>query len=565
MNKLLVSMLSLVFALGMCGLAGASAFSDVPTDHWAYEAIDYLQYAGLVEGYEDGTFRGDRAFTRYEMAMVIARVFTKMQDWQAAVERGDTRALPAEVDLTEVYTRLDRLSEEFRDELSDLGARVTALEDDQALMRSELDDLKELIKDSGLSGTARFRTAGFVSGGVYDRTNEPGFETYIQLNYHFEPDPNLDFNFSLTAAELEGAAGTGHIPGANNETDNVMPANPPFGNRSNASSFVLDQANFRYYYDDAPSFLGEDVQLTVGRQYFSEGEFGLAGDNGYRSNFGFRYDSKYGRNIDVHVGMYRMESIEHEAPWANPDTGMYQSSAYTYEADDYMLAGLEYHSGEATIPGHDHKLVVRADGTINGYGAEQYVSVSGSMQVPWLSKTWLTGIRGEWLYMMNNVSDFDPDGDLGLTPYSFIIELDVYNTEKTRVSVAGAQMAQLEALPVLANIDSDPFSEWDFTINSVGDAFNISREGPNYFPADFFGVGIQAEHHFGSALYSTLTLYQGKRVDAADDARPGMIRLNFRYPFTNNSSFGLDIIGAGERQDFEDMIGMVRGEFKLHF
>ena len=50
----------------------APLFGDVPDEHWARDAVANLAAKGLVEGYPDGTFKGDRAATRYEMAMVIA-------------------------------------------------------------------------------------------------------------------------------------------------------------------------------------------------------------------------------------------------------------------------------------------------------------------------------------------------------------------------------------------------------------------------------------------------------------------------------------------------------------
>ena len=564
MRILALCLLSTLCTLAMALPAAASTFSDVPTDHWAYDAIDYLQEASLVEGYPDGSFQGDRPFTRYEMAMVIARVFTKIQDWQA-MYNGDLPPGMEDIDLTEVYTRLDRLSEEFRDELSDLGARVTAVEDEQARVRGEVDDLKALIKDSGLSGTARWRAGYFFATGSDGEENDPGYETLITLNYKFQPEKNLDFNFSLTAAEQEGPAGTGYIPGANNETPNVMPANPPFGERSNSSSFIIDEAYFKYYMCNGPNWLGDCPVITGGRHYFSQGEFGLAGDNGYRSNFGLRFDTSYGRKTDAYAAYYRTESMEVTSPFANDESDSLQSSSYTTAADDVLLAGLEYHTGEGTIPGHDHKLVVRLDGSPNGYGAEQYVGISGNLELPWFSDSFLNGLRGEWIYVTRNVSDYDPDADLGLTPFSFIFELDVYNTEQSRVSTAVGHMAQIEALPVLANIDTDPFSEWDYTVNEAADAFNLSREGRNYFPADFFGFGLQAEHTFGNSLHSTFTFYDGQRIDANATDRPGMARLNLRYPFTNNSSLGLDLVAAGERRGLEDPIGLVRGEFKIHF
>ena len=52
---------------------GADSFSDVPKDHWSYEALDYLAKNGVIEGYTDGTFQGNRTMSRYEMAAITAR------------------------------------------------------------------------------------------------------------------------------------------------------------------------------------------------------------------------------------------------------------------------------------------------------------------------------------------------------------------------------------------------------------------------------------------------------------------------------------------------------------
>ena len=48
-------------------------FPDIPTNHWAYEAVSDLSRRGLVEGYPDGTFGGDRMLTRYEFAQIVYR------------------------------------------------------------------------------------------------------------------------------------------------------------------------------------------------------------------------------------------------------------------------------------------------------------------------------------------------------------------------------------------------------------------------------------------------------------------------------------------------------------
>jgi len=64
------ALLAVILGLTVAVSALAQPFADVPTDHWAYDAIAELAAKGLIEGYPDGAFRGDRAMTRYEMAMV---------------------------------------------------------------------------------------------------------------------------------------------------------------------------------------------------------------------------------------------------------------------------------------------------------------------------------------------------------------------------------------------------------------------------------------------------------------------------------------------------------------
>ena len=90
--------------------AAANPFEDVPADHWAYDAVAQLAADGVIEGYGDGTYRGDQEITRYEMAQMVARAMARTN-----VSSAD-RAM------------IDRLAAEFADELNSLGVRVAALE-----------------------------------------------------------------------------------------------------------------------------------------------------------------------------------------------------------------------------------------------------------------------------------------------------------------------------------------------------------------------------------------------------------------------------------------------------
>jgi hypothetical protein len=99
--------------------AFATPFSDVPANHWAYQYIQSLAADGIIDGYPDGKFKGDRPLTRYEMAVVVARVIAKLQDSQKPYNG------PSKEDLD----KLQKLIDSLKDELDSLGVRVTNLED----------------------------------------------------------------------------------------------------------------------------------------------------------------------------------------------------------------------------------------------------------------------------------------------------------------------------------------------------------------------------------------------------------------------------------------------------
>lgn len=111
MKKTLVSALTTALVVGAASttFAAANPFADVPADHWAYDAVAQLAADGIVDGYGDGTYRGERNITRYEMAQMVAKAMAKNPS-------GADKAL------------VDKLAAEFADELNNLGVRVANLE-----------------------------------------------------------------------------------------------------------------------------------------------------------------------------------------------------------------------------------------------------------------------------------------------------------------------------------------------------------------------------------------------------------------------------------------------------
>src|SRR5579864_2123744 len=135
----------LVFAL--VSPAFAQPFADTPTNHWAYDAIAELAAKGLIEGYPDGTFKGDRAMTRYEMAMVVARLLARIESIQIPAPAPAPQVTKADLEA------LQRLINEFRAELAALGVRVTAIEEELNAIKARLDNVK-------ITGRWRFRYDG---------------------------------------------------------------------------------------------------------------------------------------------------------------------------------------------------------------------------------------------------------------------------------------------------------------------------------------------------------------------------------------------------------------------
>ncbi|HXF82771.1 MAG TPA: S-layer homology domain-containing protein [bacterium] len=139
--------------LAIVSPAFSQPFADVPTDHWAFDAIAELAAKGLIEGYPDGTFKGDRAMTRYEIAMVVARLLARIE----AIKIPAPPA-PPKIDVTRAdITTLQRLINEFRAELAALGVRVTAVEEELAALRGRLDNTR-------VEGFAFFRYQAPLTG-----------------------------------------------------------------------------------------------------------------------------------------------------------------------------------------------------------------------------------------------------------------------------------------------------------------------------------------------------------------------------------------------------------------
>jgi hypothetical protein len=164
MKKILMLMVAVIVMAAPA--FSQNAFSDVPRDHWAYGAVSQLAAAGILEGYPDGTFQGKRTLTRYEYAMIIARLLPFLSDEDinvsafatkkdldgyaklSDIKAGDFSAFATKADLDAIA----KLANEFKAELAALGVDVNALNADVNALRSRvaaLEDEQARVKITG--------------------------------------------------------------------------------------------------------------------------------------------------------------------------------------------------------------------------------------------------------------------------------------------------------------------------------------------------------------------------------------------------------------------------------
>jgi hypothetical protein len=162
MKRLLIIVLTWLLIVAVTGTVFAGPFADVPAKHWAYDAVNSLAKAGIVDGYSDDSFKGDRTITRYEMAQIVAKAMEHE-------EKADAQQ----------KVLINKLATEFADELKSLGVRVSKLEEKNQVkiagdynFRYVADNPGEAFKKYQISGNDHFQSRFrlFVTGDINDNT-----------------------------------------------------------------------------------------------------------------------------------------------------------------------------------------------------------------------------------------------------------------------------------------------------------------------------------------------------------------------------------------------------------
>jgi hypothetical protein len=269
MKKMLTTMITTALVAGACAttFAAANPFSDVPTDHWSFDAVAKLAHEGVIEGYGDNTFRGDAKITRYEMAQMVAKAMAKEN-----------------VSTTDKAT-IEKLSAEYAAELNNLGVRVSALE-------NKVDNVK-------FSGFYRIRAENFEKANNISNTAKGYMELYTTAKIN--EDWKAISKTKLTT-DLKSQKET------TNETTNIYAEGKLFGAKTKLGKFdTVD--GYAYIHEDPMS----GAQFSFGNKLktiLSVGKIENPNNNFKADYAAGEFSYKLNKATNLTAGYHSFHSVE---------------------------------------------------------------------------------------------------------------------------------------------------------------------------------------------------------------------------------------------------------------
>ncbi len=325
MKKILALAAAAALTAGVSAYA-ANPFSDVTADDWAYQAVSDLSAQGVVEGYPDGTFKGERNMTRYELAQIVARLMAKEDQLNA-----------------EQQATLDKLAGEYADELANLGVRVSNLEKKVGNI-SWAGDAKMMYTNNA-EKTAKDTYKGRIRLNVKGQVNDA---TYVQgrivTNMYFKDAGKDDGNTTMDRLFVNHSFGdkTSVVLG---RQDLTVFGGLEYDDAFDGAKLAYNDGKFDAYAAFGQMNAGTDAQKATDAAFGGLGyDFGVAKLNAAYFNFtgdkaktAYGFDSIWGANLVVPVQDF---SVFGEYWDSNADKN-----------DNAYQAGLGYSTLDASKPG----------------------------------------------------------------------------------------------------------------------------------------------------------------------------------------------------------------------
>ncbi|MBQ8417624.1 MAG: S-layer homology domain-containing protein [Phascolarctobacterium sp.] len=367
MKKSLV--LAMAMALGVTASAyAANPFSDVPAGHWAYDSVAKLAAAGVVDGYADGAFDGDKLMTRYEMAQIVAKAMAK-------------------------GANVDKLAAEFADELDTLGVRVAKLEkgaDAVKITGNIRWHYSDVDTDGVKTSEQKLRSRIWIQGQVNDDWK---YTAMLENNHEFSDDDIADKNgASEEDVKFQRAYVNGKLGGFAVQA----------GRYDNK---IMDGNIYHSRFDGVQLDYGKDVKVRLvhGKATPSSLAKGEAGDVNYAEVSGklgvvaltagyydvqdVKIDSQPIEDMDlwaVNASMPLAKDLKLGAVYVKSDNDSSAPYGDVKVDDDGYVATLSYKGAKASVPGswgleakyYDMGATTYMDHTMNG-GADKLAGFEG--------------------------------------------------------------------------------------------------------------------------------------------------------------------------------------------
>ncbi len=256
--------------------AAHAEFEDVPRDHWAYEAVSYLEQSGFVIGFPDGTFQGSRTLTRYEFAIVASRLYDQFMEKLA--DEGNQPSVDQQAVLNMLIEEFQPDIDRLRDLIDINTARIGVVEStvDQLSTRvGDLDTEVSNIKPSTFSssGDLRVRFEGIYPGSGL-QTQRPRYR--LRWGFAQAVNDELKFTARLASGDL------GAITSTNETIDDAFGIDGIYIDRAymqyqpaSAPGFTMWAGKFQPPWKNTPLVWDSDTNVEGIAQQYTSGDFQL--------------------------------------------------------------------------------------------------------------------------------------------------------------------------------------------------------------------------------------------------------------------------------------------------
>jgi len=310
-KKIKTGFCATLFCIGLQNVGFAdNPFVDVPADHWAYESIAKLEQAGVVEGYGDNTYRGNRLMTRYEMAQIVARAMSK-------------------------GAKVDKLAAEFKEELDGMGYRVSDLEKKQDNVTITGDVRAHFAALSGTSSkpgvynsnrTEKIRTRLTVQGKINDNWDYVG---RIENNHDLDTQ-NIKTTWNQENTLFQNAYLKGRIGGVTVKAgrfDLVRDVDGNiYDNRFDGIALLYgNKYKIGGYYGKPTAFDASRMPNRIVTNTVVDGE-------GWQKSYGVNFSAELGKTVSLITGYDSFIDNENG-----------------FDDNHILSGGIKYHSGKVSL------------------------------------------------------------------------------------------------------------------------------------------------------------------------------------------------------------------------